>query len=129
MPAPFDEKSFLKAVKQVERLLKPFAKKVFEQSAAELAVKHTYPPFTVSLSNAKLRWGSCNDRGELRLNWRLVFYPAKAVEYVIAHEISHLKEMNHSPAFWKEVERLMPSYKQYHAYLADMHPSKVPVSA
>lgn len=67
------------------------------------------PPLT--LSNAKLRWGSCNSRGEIRLNWRLLQAPPHIINYVICHELAHLKEMNHSARFWRVVEKLFADYK------------------
>ncbi len=75
--------------------------------AAKLGVNA--PPFT--LSNAKSRWGSCNSRGEVRLNWRLLQAPPHIINYVICHELAHLKEMNHSAKFWAVVEQLFPGYK------------------
>lgn len=66
------------------------------------------PP--IKLSNAKSEWGSCNQRGEIRLNWRLVQLPDELADYVVAHEVSHLVELNHSARFWAVVERLMPGH-------------------
>lgn len=62
------------------------------------------------LSSAKTRWGSCNSRGEIRLNWRLIQAPPHIIHYVVAHELAHLKEMNHSPKFWAWVKLLCPDY-------------------
>ena len=63
------------------------------------------------ISSARTRWGSCNSKGEVRLNWRLMRLPLELVDYVVAHELSHLIEMNHSPAFWKTVESIYPAYR------------------
>jgi predicted metal-dependent hydrolase len=63
------------------------------------------------LSNARTLWGSCHSRGVIRLNWRLIQKPLDLVDYVVAHELSHLIEMNHSAAFWQTVERVYPDYK------------------
>ena len=76
--------------------------------AARLGVKT--PP--LYLSNARSRWGSCNSRGEIRLNWRLIQAPPHIINYVICHELAHLKEMNHSARFWAVVEKLHPDYKR-----------------
>ena len=62
------------------------------------------------LSRAKTQWGSCDVRGIVHLNWRLIQLAASLVDYVIAHELSHLIEMNHSLAFWKTVESIYPDY-------------------
>ncbi len=67
------------------------------------------PPFR--LSRAKTRWGSCNSRGIIHLNWRLIQMPLHLVDYVVAHELSHLIEMNHSAAFWKLVGSVYPEYR------------------
>jgi hypothetical protein len=65
----------------------------------------------VLLSSARTRWGSCNSRGEIRLHWRLIQAPPHVIHYVVAHELAHLKEMNHSPQFWAWVEQLCPGYR------------------
>ena len=63
------------------------------------------------LSSARTQWGSCSRTGRVRLNWRLVHFAVPVVDYVIAHELAHLRELNHSPRFWKEVARLLPDYE------------------
>jgi len=67
------------------------------------------PP--LKLSAARTRWGSCSSRTGVRLNWRLVHFAPHVVDYVIAHELAHLREMNHSPRFWAVVGQLYPDYK------------------
>lgn len=69
------------------------------------------------LSSALARWGSCNTRREVRLAWRLVKAPADLVDYVICHELAHLRHMDHSPRFWAEVERQCPDYRALRARL------------
>ena len=64
----------------------------------------------VRLSNARSEWGSCNARGEIRLNWRLVQLPPALADYVVAHEVAHLVELNHSARFWATVEQLLPGH-------------------
>jgi predicted metal-dependent hydrolase len=71
------------------------------------------------LSSALARWGSCNTRGEVRLAWRLVKAPPELVDYVICHELAHLRHMDHSGAFWAEVERQCPNYRPLRARLFD----------
>ncbi len=66
------------------------------------------PP--LALSNAATRWGSCNARGEVRLNWRLVKAAPHLIDYVVAHELAHLKHLDHSAAFWRTVGLLCPDY-------------------
>jgi hypothetical protein len=71
------------------------------------------------LSDARSEWGSCNARGEIRLNWRLVQLPPALAEYVVAHEVAHLVELNHSPRFWAVVEQLMPGHVALRRELED----------
>jgi len=66
------------------------------------------PP--LKLSGARGEWGSCNHRGEIRLNWRLAQLPPTVADYVVAHEVAHLAELNHSPRFWATVESLLPGH-------------------
>jgi len=66
---------------------------------------------TLILSSARTRWGSCNSRKEVRLNWRLLQAPPHLINYVICHELAHLKQMNHSAKFWAEVASIYPDYK------------------
>lgn len=74
-------------------------------------------PPTLVISSAMGRWGSCNTRREVRLAWRLMKAPADLVDYVICHELAHLRHMNHSNAFWAEVERQCADYRQRRARL------------
>lgn len=76
------------------------------------------PPL-LRLSNARSEWGSCNARGEIRLNWRLVQLPPTLAEYVVAHEVAHLVELNHSPRFWTLVDRLLPGHAILRRQLED----------
>jgi len=71
------------------------------------------------LSNARSEWGSCNARGEIRLNWRLVQLPPMLAEYIVAHEVAHLLELNHSPRFWAIVESLIPGHAALRRELED----------
>jgi predicted metal-dependent hydrolase len=66
----------------------------------------------VKLSSARTQWGSCNHKGEIRLHWRLVQLPPAVADYVIAHEVAHLVELNHSPRFWALVESLLPGHAE-----------------
>jgi predicted metal-dependent hydrolase len=79
----------------------------------------TRSPPVLRLSNARSEWGSCNARGEIRLNWRLVQLPPTLAEYVVAHEVAHLVELNHSPRFWALVESLMPGHVALRRELED----------
>lgn len=76
-------------------------------------------PPRVFISSALSRWGSCNTRREVRFTWRLVKAPPALIDYVVAHELGHLRHMNHSAAFWAEVARLCPDYKAHREALHD----------
>jgi predicted metal-dependent hydrolase len=73
----------------------------------------------VSLSSAATRWGSAGADGAIRLNWRLVHHKVDVIDYVVAHELSHLRVMNHSPLFWETVQSVMPDYAQRRRVLKD----------
>ena len=76
-------------------------------------------PASVRLSNARSEWGSCNAKGEIRLNWRLVQLPPLLAEYVVAHEVAHIVELNHSRRFWAVVETLLPGHAALRRQLDD----------
>ncbi len=65
-----------------------------------------------SIRNQSTRWGSCSNKGHLNFNYKLLFLPLRLAEYVVVHELCHLKEMNHSDKFWKLVARIFPNYKE-----------------
>jgi len=83
----------------------------FQRRLEILAAKLNVPTPPLKLSNAKSRWGSCSSRGDIRLNWRLIQGPPHIINYVISHELAHLKEMNHSAKFWAVVASIFPQYK------------------
>ena len=73
----------------------------------------------VRLCDFKARWGSCDAQGVVKLNWRLLMLPPDLRDYVVVHEVCHLREMNHSPAFWRAVASLCPDYKRKRAALKE----------
>lgn len=66
----------------------------------------------VKVNSAKTRWGSCNSRENINFTYRLIFAPEDVIDYVVVHELAHLKEMNHSHRFWSAVEEIMPDYRE-----------------
>ena len=75
----------------------------------------------IGITSAKKRWGSCNSKGNINFSYRLVMAPPAIIDYVIVHELMHLKEMNHSPKFWRHVERIIPDYKKRRKWLKENH--------
>ncbi len=79
----------------------------------------------ISLRDTRSRWGSCTHDGALMYSWRLIMAPPQVLDYVAAHEVAHLAEMNHSPAFWAVVERLFPGWQAQRDWLrahgAELH--------
>ncbi len=71
----------------------------------------------LTLRDTRSRWGSCTQDGCLMFSWRLILAPPPILDYVAAHEVAHLAQMNHSPAFWAEVARLDPDYALHRAWL------------
>lgn len=71
----------------------------------------------LTLRDTRSRWGSCSAEGDLMFSWRLIMAPPEVLDYVAAHEVAHLAQMNHSPAFWAVVGRLMPGYDAPRAWL------------
>lgn len=72
---------------------------------------------TIRVKNQKSRWGSCSSRQNLNFNWRLLMAPDSVLDYVVVHELCHLREMNHSSAFWSLVASIMPDYKKQEEWL------------
>ena len=94
----------------------------FSRRLEILAAKLGVPTPPLTLSNAQSRWGSCNSRGQVRLSWRLLQAPPYIINYVICHELAHLKQMNHSAKFWAVVEQLFPDYKMAEKELKSLSP-------
>ncbi len=82
----------------------------FRERVAELVRLRGLRVLAVGLSNARTRWGSCGSNGRILLNWRLMMLPSHLIDYVAAHELAHLRELNHSPRFWRIVALLYPDH-------------------
>lgn len=73
--------------------------------------QYNIPYSKICITNAEKRWGSCNSKGILRFSWRLAMAPQDVIDYVIVHELMHIKHLNHSRAYWQEVIAIMPDFK------------------
>ena len=98
------------------------ALKAYAQSDAlaycdRLAAQLGRAPKSIALRDTRSRWGSCTSAGDIMISWRLIGAPPRVFEYVVAHELAHLKELNHSPRFWAEVDALMPDWRPARAWL------------
>jgi len=97
--------------KLLEKALREKARAVFTERLALHAPRLGVAPPPLRLSSARTRWGSCSHHGGISLNWRLIFMPLPVIDYVVCHELAHLREMNHSPRFWAVVEQLCPEWQ------------------
>ena len=71
----------------------------------------------ITVREQKTRWGSCSAKGNLNFNWKLILMPEGILDYLVVHELAHRMEMNHSPAFWRVVEREIPDYRERRMWL------------
>ena len=100
-----------------ERALRARAKRELPPRLLELAAQHRLTVTRVSIRNQRWRWGSCSRSGHICLNWRLVQMPDAVRDYVMLHELMHLKRMDHSPKFWKLVAAVCPTFQTSRAFL------------
>ena len=99
------------------RWLKDKATEYIPKRVKELAVKHNFKYNSIKIKNLKSRWGSCSIKKNLSFNLKLMYFNYKVIDYVIIHELCHLKEMNHSKKFWDLVEGIVPEYKAHRKQL------------
>ena len=109
--APSAEQPAAKSPAEI-RVLKRQARSLFAERLAHFERQHACVPVRWSLTSARTRWGSCSPGGHVRLNWRLIHCPIPVIDYVIAHELAHLEELNHGPRFWARVEVLYPDWRR-----------------
>jgi predicted metal-dependent hydrolase len=101
----------------VEKHLRKMAARELPVRVLELAKQHGFSINRVTVRNQRTRWGSCSRQGNISLNWRLIQTPDFVRDYIILHELAHLRQMNHSKQFWDEVERLCPDYRTAERWL------------
>ncbi|MFZ6798806.1 M48 family metallopeptidase [Undibacterium sp. Di24W] len=124
LPPDFQEQQLKDRVKH---WLQQEAKCVFSQRMPVFAQRLGVSYHSMSLSSAGTRWGSCTSQGKIRLNWRLIHFSLDIIDYVVAHELSHLREMNHSAKFWATVESIYPEYEHAKRKLRQHASADLPV--
>lgn len=95
------------------------ATELLEQRIKIYSLSIGVSPKKLAVREQKTRWGSCSTKGNINLNWKLIMSPLQVIDYVVVHELCHMKEMNHSRKFWELVECIMPDYKVYKKWLKD----------
>jgi predicted metal-dependent hydrolase len=112
---------------RVHGWLQSEAKRLFGERLSLYADKLGVDFRSYALSSAATRWGSCSSDGKIRLNWRLTHFPLSIIDYVVAHELAHLREMNHGPRFWQAVESIFPEFREARHALKHHQPELLPV--
>ena len=101
----------------IEKHLRRLAARELPPRVCQLAAETGLIVTRVTIRNQRSRWGSCSRRGTISLNWRLVQLPAFVSDYILLHELMHLRQMNHSAKFWQEVENVCPEYRDAEHWL------------
>jgi predicted metal-dependent hydrolase len=116
--------AFLLAARQREKARAVFenwyrqqAAQVIKPRTSDLAEQNGFQFQIIRINGAKTRWGSCGPKGSLNFSWRLVMAPPEIIDYVIIHELVHLRVRNHSKRYWAAVNQIMPDFKQRRAWL------------
>ncbi|SIT85469.1 hypothetical protein SAMN05421665_2066 [Yoonia rosea] len=108
-----------RAAAQTKALLRYAARDALAQASDHYAQQVGKSYSRLSIRDTRSRWGSCSSTGALMYSWRLIMAPPAVLDYVAAHEVAHLVEMNHQPAFWSVVEQLCPDYDRQRQWLRD----------
>ncbi len=110
---------------EITKAVKSFYKKsgieILSKVMNEQSERMQLYPKKVSFRAQKTRWGSCSSEGNISLNWKLILCPPEVIEYVVIHELCHLKHQNHSQTFWSLVEKYSPNYKIHEVWLKKNH--------
>lgn len=102
---------------RLKAFLKLAARRRLQDASARYAAALARTHGRITLRDTRSRWGSCTANGDLMYSWRLIMAPPEVLDYVAAHEVSHLVELNHSPAYWRVVEGICPGYAAARAWL------------
>lgn len=96
---------------------KKLAREIIPPRVEEFAQKYGFTYTSIRITSAQSRWGSCTSKKTLNFTYRLALAPQEVIDYVIVHELCHLRQMNHSSKFWAEVAAIMPDYKNQEKWL------------
>jgi len=102
------------------QIYKLLAKRDLTTKTYELSKRMSVAPYNVRINSAKSRWGSCSTKKSLNYSWRLIMADDEVIDYVVAHELAHITEPNHSPRFWALVEAVFPDYNERKAKLVEL---------
>lgn len=105
-------KFYPKKQQYIAKWLKNKAIPIIENRVLYFSTNYKIKFNSISLINAKTRWGTCSSMKEISFNWRVIMLPPRLIDYIIIHELMHILEANHSANFWKLVETVMPDYKK-----------------
>lgn len=105
--------------KTIEKFYRQKAEEVIHDRLQYFNEFYSFRYNRVTLRDQKTRWGSCSSKGNLNFNWRLIMAPIEVIDYVVVHELCHLKEMNHSRRYWALVEKTTPDHKRWRKWLRD----------
>jgi predicted metal-dependent hydrolase len=101
------------------RWYKDRAFEIITERVAKFSEQYDFAPKQLKITSARTRWGSCSPNGGLNFSWRLVMAPLDVIDYVVIHELAHLRVKNHSRKFWKLVESVLPGYKVQRKWLRE----------
>jgi predicted metal-dependent hydrolase len=101
------------------RWYKKQAYEIISERVRQYAQSHGFTPSKVKITSAKTRWGSCSSNGTINFTWRLVMAPLDVIDYVVVHELTHLRVKNHSRKFWDAVESIYPEYRKQRKWLKE----------
>ena len=126
LPSPFSSSQFVLArdrMHQGRQLFIEWYKKRSREYIEEMVNRYSQTlglnPGGIRISNALCRWGSCSSDNHLSFSWRLIMAPCSIIDYVVVHELTHMKEKNHSMRFWGLVAKTIPDYKKQRLWLKE----------